>query len=216
MSRSRSLVKVALIIVVLAGLGFLFVRSAQNTRSESYTVDRNLLRNWTVAFEPATSPTAPALVLRPPAELASGLFRQVFSRTMESLSGPTAPAIPLLLQGEFDRALAGRVTPDTLVAAARNAGLDSGGLVPRCLAYRRVSEPGVNRQLYFVLFDAPAFERFREQIAALPGGSAVPASAFDPAALSPVLIIGASDSAFNRWLPLRADPKTDCLAPITF
>ena len=87
--------------------------------------------------------------------------------------------------------------------------------MPRCLAYRRVSEPGVTRQLYFVLFDAAAFERFREQIAALPASSAVPASAFDPAALSPVLIIGASDSAFNRWLPLRADPKTDCLAPIT-
>lgn len=214
MPRSKSLLKVALLVAVAAGLGFLFIRSAQSTRSEAYTVGRDLLRNWTVSFDPAASATAPVLVLRPPAELVSGLFRQVFSRTMESLSSPTEPEIPLVLKGEFDRAFAGRVTPEALIAAARSAGLDSGSLVPRCLAYRRVSEPGTTRQLYFVLFDAPVFERFRLQIAALREGQPVPTSVFDPAALSPVLIIGASDSAFNRWLPLRADPNADCLAPI--
>jgi hypothetical protein len=214
MARSKSLVKVALLVAVAAGLGFLFIRSAQSTRSEPYTIGRELLRNWTVAFEPASSATAPALVLRPQPELGSSLFRQVFSRTMESLSGPTTPAIPLVLKGEFDRAFAGKITPEALVAAAQNAGLDSGTFVPRCLAYRRVSEPGTTRQLYFVLFDAPVFERFREQIASLPDGR-VPTDTFDPAALSPVLFIGASDSAFNRWLPLRADQSTDCLAPIT-
>jgi hypothetical protein len=214
MPRSKSLLKVALLVAVAAGLGFLFIRSAQSTRSDPYTVSSDLLRNWTVSFDPAASAAAPALVLRPPAELTSGLFRQVFSRTMESLSSPTEPVIPLVLKGEFDRAFAGSVTPEALSAAARSAGLDSGSLAPRCLAYRRVSEPGLTRQLYFVLFDAPAFGQFREQIASLRDGRAVPTDIFDPAALSPVLIIGASDSAFNRWLPLRADPNTDCLAPI--
>ena len=39
-------------------------------------------------------------------------------------------------------------------------------------------------------------------------------SLFDPAALSPVLIVAGVDENFDRWLPLRADPDADCLAPI--
>ena len=130
MTRSKSLLKVALLVAVAAGLRFLFIRSVLSTRSEPYTIGRDLLRNWTVAFEPAASATAPVLVLRPPEELASSLFRQVFSRTMESLSGPTEPVIPLVLKGEFDRAFAGHVNADALVDAARNAGLDSGSSCP--------------------------------------------------------------------------------------
>jgi hypothetical protein len=100
------------------------------------------------------------------------------------------------MKGEFDRTFAGSVSPEALIAAARSAGLDSGRLVPRCLAYRRVSEPGATRQLYFVLFDGPVFVRFRQQIASL--REAARPHNFDPAALSPVLIIGASVSAFNH------------------
>ena len=37
---------------------------------------------------------------------------------------------------------------------------------------------------------------------------------YDPWALSPVLFIAASDPAFSRWLPFRADPEADCLAPV--
>ena len=37
---------------------------------------------------------------------------------------------------------------------------------------------------------------------------------FDAAALSPVLFVAGSDPAFNRWLPLHADPAADCVAPI--
>jgi hypothetical protein len=33
------------------------------------------------------------------------------------------------------------------------------------------------------------------------------------AALTPVMFIGASDSAFHRWLPIRAG-EADCVAPI--
>ena len=44
--------------------------------------------------------------------------------------------------------------------------------------------------------------------------SAASRSEFDPAALCPVLLVAASDPAFGRWLPLRADPATDCVAPI--
>lgn len=206
--------KVVVALGVLAGLGVLFVRSVRDARSAPYTIEPERLRNWTVVFEPVSSPTEPVLALRPPPELAIELFRQVFARSMESLSAPSPAAIPLLLQGEFDRAFAGRVTPDALVTAARNAGLESTTFEPRCLAYRRVSEPGVTRQLYFVVFDAPAFERFREHIGALRGGDAAPRADFDPAAISPVVIIAASEPTVGRWLPLRADPPIDCVAPI--
>ena len=214
MARSSPLIKIAVALAVLAGLGFLFLRSVRDARSEPYTVDREHLRSWTVALEPASIPTEPMLVLQPAPELASGLFHQVFVRAMESLHTSTPAAMPLVLQGEFDRAFAGHTTPDALAAAARNAGFDPATIVPRCLGYRRESAPGVIRLVYFVLFDAPAFGRFREQIGALPGGGAASRADFDPAALSPVLFIAASDPAFNRWLPLRADPGADCIAPI--
>jgi hypothetical protein len=128
---------------------------------------------------------------------------------MESLSAPSAPGIPLLLDGEL-RAFAGRLTADELLAAAQSAGLASAPIAPRCLGYRRLSERRGVQQLYFLLFDAPAVSRFREQLAArLPAGAN-----FDPGALSPVLLIAVAQSSFSRWLPLRADPRTDCLAPI--
>lgn len=210
----KTIIKIVVALGVLAGFGFLFVRSVRETRSAPYTINREHLRHWTVALEPASSPDAPMLALRVPPEFATRLFRQVFARTMESMSGPTGAAIPLVLQSEFDRAFTGRATPAALLSAARNAGLESATVEPRCLAYRRVSEPGTTRQLHFVLFDLPAFARFREQIGMLPNGDGASRAAFDPAALSPVLFIAASDDAFSRWLPLRADPETDCVAPI--
>ena len=128
----------------------------------------------------------------------------------ESLNGPNIPFIPLLLQDEFNRSFAGRTTSDELLAVARASGLETAAFQPRCMAYRRESAPGVTRQLYVVLFQAPAFARFREQIAAM----ALPNTGFDAAALSPVMFVAASDAEFNRWLPLRVD-DADCVAPIS-
>ena len=73
-----------------------------------------------------------------------------------------------------------------------------------------MSDPNSTRQLYFALFDMPAFARFRQQVHALAGG----ATEFDPAALSPVMPLAASDVGFDDWLPLRADAGADCVAPI--
>jgi hypothetical protein len=120
------------------------------------------------------------------------------------------PFVPLLLQDEFNRSFAGRTTSGELLAAARAAGLEKATFEPRCMGYRRDSAPGVTRQLYFVLFDAPAFIQFRQQIAPLAG----PETGFDPASLSPVMFVGASDAEFNRWLPLRVNPDADCVAPV--
>ncbi|MGH9174470.1 MAG: hypothetical protein ACRD1H_08935 [Vicinamibacterales bacterium] len=209
----RPLIKILVAFAVLAAVAVLFVRSVQDTRAEPYIVEQGQLQGWTVTLESASTPTAPMLLLRASPELASSLFRQVFSRMAESLNAPAVPGVPLVLQDEFERAFAGRVTHEVLAEAARQAGLESSALEPRCMAHKRESAPGVTRQLYMVLFESPAFTRFREHIATLvsPDGAAV----FDPAALSPVLFVGASEPAFNRWLPQRVDPERDCIAAIS-
>ena len=205
-------IKVGVALVALAGLGFLFMRSVTSTRAEPYTVQPAHLRNWTLALDSAAGPREPLLVLQPPADLVNDLFNQVFKRAMESMNPPAAAGIPLVLRDEYERAFAGRVTPDALLAAARAAGLDRLALVPRCLAHRRISDPGANQQLYFVVFDLPEYARFRQQVAALLGGGA--RADFEPEAQSPVLFIAAAESTFQRWLPLRANPQADCVAPI--
>jgi hypothetical protein len=212
--RASLLIKIAIGLVLIAVLGLLFVRSAISTRSEPYTTRAAWLREWKVVVESPIGPNEALLSLEAPREFASDLFRQVFSRSGESLSGPSTAAIPLVLKGEFDRSLAGHVTAEGLAAAARTAGLESSTLVPQCLGYRRVSAPGVNRQLYFVLFDAPAIAQFREQVQKLRPAEGATAAAYDPRSLSPILIVAATDSAFSRWLPLVADASGDCLAPL--
>ena len=208
---SKRLFKPLIIVGAVVSLAFLFYRSVQDTRAEPYMISRAHLQNWTVAAEPAYAPNSPILQLRTQPELARDLFRQIFRRAAESLNAPGTPHIALLLQDEFNRAFAGRVTASDLLAVAREAGLESAVFEPRCLAYRRESAPGVTRQLYFVIFDAPAFADFRQRIAKLTG----PESVFDPNTLSPVLFIANADANFNGWLPLRATPDTDCVAPIS-
>jgi hypothetical protein len=121
---------------------------------------------------------------------------------MESLKAPALAAIPLVLRGEFDRVLGDQLTADGLLAAARTAGLESANFTPRCLVHRRVSEPGGTKQVYFLVFDAPAVARFRQQLG------------LDGEALSPVLFVAGAGPDFNSWLPLRVDVGTQCLAPV--
>lgn len=201
-ARTHPLIKIAVALVVLGGLGFLFMRSVRDVRSTPYTVEPAHLRNWMVVLEPESGPNGPMIVLRAPEDMPPDLFRQVFARAGETLARPQMAGIPILLYEEFNRTLAGRVTPEALIATVRETGIESSPPVPRCMAYRRVSEPGGTRQLYFVLFDGDAFGRLRERIGV------------DPSALSPVLFIAAGEGDFNRWLPLRADPDADCVSPI--
>ena len=206
------LIKVVVGLVVLGGLGWLFVRSAQNVRSEPYEIARARLAGWRLAIDPAPSQSGVLLGLQPDKTTAATLFNQVFSRTGESLSGPVPAAIPLVLQGEFDRAKAGTLTADGLLASARTAGLESSRFEPRCMAHRRISAPGLTRQVYFMRLDWPALAAFREQAAQqmrAAGGRGL-----DPTALAPILIVAGSDAAFGTWLPLSAESADDCLAPM--
>ena len=208
----KLLVKIVVALLFVALFGYLFLRTAQDVRSEPYTVARQHLRPWTLAVETATQPRSPMLVLRPPQELGGGLFTQIFQRMMESLKGTTGGGLPLVLRDEYELALAGRFTPEELLGAARSAGLESTSLTPVCVAHRRVSEPGLTRSMYFVIFDAPAVVAFRQELVRQAQG-APGAATFDPAVLSPVLIIAATDADFDQWLPLQAT-GADCLAPI--
>jgi hypothetical protein len=211
---SGRIVKVLVALAALAVLGFLFLRSVRESRSSPYTVERSALGPWTVALGEGTGAGAPALVLRGPQALVHDLSGQIFKRAMETTSSPSEAAIPLVLRGEVDHAPGGRMTPEALVAAARGSGLEVAPPQPRCLAWRRASTQTSTAQVYFVMFDAPEIERFREHIRAFMTTGGGPGD-FDPSALSPVMIVAASNSDFERWLPIHADPRTDCLAPIT-
>jgi hypothetical protein len=215
MSRTgRTLIKIAIALAALAVVGVLFVRSARSVRAEPFEVSRDRMTGWTLAIEPPDSGSGVLLSLQPQRELPGALFNQLFARTGESLSGPVPAAIPLVLRSEIDPRAAAALAPEALLSLAREAGLERATFEPRCMAHRRISAPGVNRQLYFVLFDLPAFDAFRRQVAQRlrDGGGA---SAFDPAVQSPALIVAATDAAFSRWLPLKADAEKECFAPIT-
>ena len=205
--RSRGLLRIAVAVAAVAVLGYLFIGSLQTTLSEPYTVEQAHMGKWILVLEPAEGPNPPLLSARTGPELVAGLFHQVFQRAMESLNTPATSSMAIVLHAEFDRGLAGRMTPAELLAAARAAGLESASHQPRCVAHRRISEPGMTRQAYFAIVDSPSIAAFREQLAkTAPGG-------FEAAALTPVVIVAASDSAFHRWLPIRAEEK-DCVAPI--
>ena len=196
------LIKLAIGIIAIMVFAVLFMRSLEDTRSEAYRVERAHLQPWALALEQASRPSDPLLVLRGPEELASGVFKQIFARAMESLNSPTAPSVAVVLRGEYDRVVGDQLTQDALVAAAKAAGIEAAALAPRCLVHRRVSEPGGVRQAYFILFDAPAILQFRRQLG------------LDPESLSPVMAVAGAGTDFNAWLPLRVNADADCLAPV--
>ena len=204
----KILVRIAFVLVALGVIGFLFMRSLEDTRSQPYTVAPAHVASWTLVDSPGGGAKSPLLSLRTAPELVSNLSRQVFRRVMESSASPAEATIPLVLQGEFDDALARTMTPAALLAAARAAGLESARHELRCLAHRRESEGRTVRQAYFVIVDSPSIRAFRQQLAQAAG------STFDAAALTPVVVIAHAESSFERWLPIRAT-DAECVAPIS-
>ena len=213
MARLSLLPKVALWLVALSALAVLFLRSAQSAREAPFTVEREGVASWTLVSEPDRDALGAWLALHPPPRLTPSLGRQIFSRAGESINYPNPPSMPLVLRSELDGAHAGGLTSDAVVSLARAAGLESPTFEPRCMGRRRVSEPGSTRTVFFIVFDAPVFGQFRQALAAQLRGAGGQ-SAFDPAALSPALIVAATDENFRRWLPLGVNSDADCMAPI--
>jgi hypothetical protein len=197
--------------MALAALGLLFVRSVRSTSAEPFSVARANLSGWTLALAPPDDPLGALLALRPNTALMPPLSRELFARMGESLHYPPA-AMPVVLRAEFDRAVAGAMTPDALLDLARHSGLEAATIQPQCMARRRDSAPGVVRGIYFLVFDMPQFGQFREQVAKRTGEGGAN-SLFDPAALSPVVVAANLDGDTARWLPLRAT-ESDCFAPV--
>jgi hypothetical protein len=209
----KTVLKVMIGLVAVTTLAILFMRSVRTTSAEPFTIARQHLTGWTLAIAPDTDPLGSLLSVTPEAELMAPLARDLFGRVGETLHYPP-PAMPVVLRSEFQRALAGVVTPEALLDAAREAGLATATFQPLCMARRRISAPGVLRAVYFLVFDLPQLSRFREQLAQRLHTAGGEASLFDPAALSPVLIVADLDGNFRNWAPLRADPDLDCFAPV--
>jgi hypothetical protein len=203
-TKVHPLIKVVIVLAVVAGGGWLFVRSAQDARAEPYQVSSRHLQAWTLGIDTAADSQGSAVSLRPPPELPLNLFRQLFSRQMESMGTPLMPGIPLALRSE----LPATVTPEQVLALAQAAGLDRATIAPTCVGYRRVSALGATRQLYYLLFSVSGFEEFRAALAQQAG------PAFKPEALSPVLMMAAQPD-FTGWMPIGADAARDCVAPVT-
>jgi hypothetical protein len=198
-------------VVVVAGLGFAFWHTVHSARSAPYVLAPASQRPWRLALsaDAATRPNDPVLLLAPPPDLARELFDQVFKRSMESMQAQAEASMPLVLEGELQRAGPSRPSPDELLAMARDAGLEAAPPAPRCLGHRRQPEPDARQQLYFAIFDSPAFGAFRARLAARLGPS------FDAGGLAPALPVGVVESRLELWWPLRPDPARDCVAPIT-
>lgn len=195
-------------------LAVLFVRSARSARETPFEVSREDLGPWALVREPAADAFDSWLALTPPTGLTPPLGRELFSRAGESLYYPNPPSMPVVLRSEFEGALAGEWPSEAILDLAREVGLESPGLTPRCMGRRRVSEPGSTRSVYFLVFEAPAFDRFRQSLAERLRAAGGNAAAFDPGALSPVLVVAATNDSFSRWLPIRVNAEADCLAPI--
>lgn len=209
----KTLVKIAVAILVVGVVAVLFVRSARSSRAEPFTIARQDLLGWTLALAPDAGQDEVLLSLVPNAGLIPPLSSELFARMGESLSYPPA-AMPVVLRSEFQQAMAGALEPEALLVAARNAGLESAMAAPRCMARRRISAPGVVRGVYFLVFDEPRFAAFREQVAGQLRTAGRDPSLFDPAALSPVVIAAELDGRTGGWLPLRVEPEVDCFAPV--
>ncbi len=62
-------------------------------------------------------------------------------------------------------------------------------------------------RLYFLWFDVPGFDRFRQAVASRAGPG------FDPKGLSPALMMAAEPN-FTGWMPIVVNQDRDCIAPV--
>jgi hypothetical protein len=207
---SRGLIKLAVGLVALGGLGVLFVRSALSTRAEPYSIPSARLNHWTLAVDETPASSHTLVSLRPAPELMPSLFNQVFARSGETMSSPVPAELPLVLQSDIDPL--GAIGSEALQSLAREAGFETATILPRCMAHRRVSEPGLTRQVYFLRLEVPGFAEFRRRLAQELARAG--AKALTPDALTPVMIVGATDASFGRWLPLKPETDDDCIAPV--
>ena len=210
----RAFRKVGVVAVLLVVLGWLFWQTVQDSLSEPYVIDLDLVAEWRLALQRPMRSGAGLLTLQPTDRLRAELFQQIFLRTMESMTSPVAASMPIVLHSEYRDMLETVFSPDDILEAAEEEGLSNVTPRPVCIGVVREPGAGGSRQLYFALFDAPEVERFRQDLArryADGGGE----TSFDPGELALAVPIAASDGNFASWWPLDVRAETDCQAPLT-
>ncbi|HUR33122.1 MAG TPA: hypothetical protein VM032_04955 [Vicinamibacterales bacterium] len=197
-----------------AGLGAIAALAWMLSRvpaRSSYTIDERSLTGWTLASSDGTDPWV--VGLDPPESLSSSLFEEAMRRAGRPLIAPLHRAMPLVLRSEFDEGLQGVFGADSVLSLAREAGIETTRFSPVCLARRTAAGPSGPEDLYFVPFESTVFTQVRtDLIPAHPEQAGV--GVYDPATLTPILIVGATDTGFDRWWPLAFVRDTDCIAPL--
>jgi hypothetical protein len=210
----KLLPKIAVALLVLAGVAWLFLETVRQTNAEPYTIDASDLAGWTLALEEPELGGPALLTLQPPVSLVGDVFRQIFQRTGQSLAGPSRASMPVVLRSEYASGLKTLFTPDQLLDEARKAGLERERLQPLCMGITKVESGGPVVQRFFLVFESPGFVRFRDDLASrlqAKEGSA----AFDAAALRPIVPVASFAPDFEQWVwPLRFDPQ-ECQTPIS-
>ena len=209
MNKTSRLALAALILVVGgAGAWRLWLRPGD---AGPITIPPAALSRWTLVASDGTDPWV--VGMRPPDALTSTLFKEASRRAGRTLIAPPHPALPLVLRSEFDEALQGVYGTDSVLRMARDAGIEDEAFSPVCLAHRTADGPAGRAEVYFVPFTSAAFNQVRiDLVPTEPEHAGI--GVYDPGTLTPILIVGASDSAFDRWWPLPFDPSNDCETPL--
>jgi hypothetical protein len=170
------------------------------------------LSGWTLVTSDGTDPWVVAA--KPPEALTSSLFKEASRRSGRALIAPPQLVVPLVLRAEFEDGLQGVYGTDSVLRIAREAGVETATFRPVCLAHRTANDSGSGRaELYFVPFESQAFNQMRvDLLPAQPEHAGV--GVYEPATVTPVLVVGATDASFERWWPMRFDPASDCAADL--
>jgi hypothetical protein len=119
-----------------------------------------------------------------------------------------------VLRSEFEEGLQGVYGVDSVMRIAHETGVDSERFVPVCLAHHHSSGPSGDADLYFVAFESGVFNQMRLDLVP-PQPEQAGVGIYDPATLTPILPVGATDDRFDRWWPLAFDASEDCVASLT-
>jgi hypothetical protein len=200
--RAKRRLKIAAAGGVLVVLGAFIAREVLSRTP--YEVDDELLSGWTLAAAP---PGDPAVVeAKPPSRLLDELFRQVSQRTNHALVPPDRAAVPLVLADEYSDSLQGALSVQDILSVGEGVGLDTARFEPVCIAERHRED---GDELFFAVFDAPLFDRFRYELTPqFPehAGSGV----YYPPAVRLIMAVAATSKDFDRWWPIGVNPQADC------
>ena len=151
--------------------------------------------------------------LAPPNAVMSTLSAEVTRRAGRPLVAPPHPGLPLVLRTEFDEGLQGVYGTDSVVRMARDAGVDATRLQPVCLAHQVRDGAEGRAEIYFVPFESSEFSQLRIDLTPTePEHAGV--GVYEAGTLTPILIVGGTDTNFDRWWPLRFDAAADCVGVV--